>query len=173
MYPNYNMFYGFNGLNDFNFFRNANESQMSFNEELITLSQAIDSIRKSIDDEREDELFYNSLISNAPNEEAKNIINSIRNDEKKHNKILKKLYYDFTGQMIQINNNSPVNNPSTSNYKDDLETALFSELNAVEKYRRILGTTPMGDDYTLVMSIMTDELRHANLYNYLIHKANM
>lgn len=27
---------------------------------------------------------------------------------------------------------------------------------------------PGGDSYTLIMSIMTDEIRHANKYNYLI-----
>ena len=55
----------------------------------------------------------------------------------------------------------------------NLEKALFGELDAVEKYRRILGTMPSGDSYTLIMSILTDELRHASKYNYLIHKASM
>ena len=30
---------------------------------------------------------------------------------------------------------------------------------------------PSGSSYTLLMSIMTDELRHANKYNFLIHNA--
>ena len=54
-------------------------------------------------------------------------------------------------------------------YKSNLEKALFGELDAVAKYRKILGTMPSGSSYTLLMSIMTDELRHASKYNFLIH----
>lgn len=54
------------------------------------------------------------------------------------------------------------------NYKSNLEKALFGELDAVAKYRKILGTMPSGNSYTLLMSIMTDELRHASKYNFLI-----
>ena len=32
---------------------------------------------------------------------------------------------------------------------------------------------PSGENYTLLMSIMTDELIHANKYNYLINKLNI
>ena len=39
-----------------------------------------------------------------------------------------------------------------------------------KKYRRIMGAMPNTKLHTLLMSIMTDELRHASLYNYLIHK---
>lgn len=57
------------------------------------------------------------------------------------------------------------------NYKSNLEKALFGELEAVAKYRKILGTMPSGNNYTLLMSIMTDELRHAIKYNFLIQNA--
>ena len=38
-------------------------------------------------------------------------------------------------------------------------------------YRRNEAQMDSGDSYTLLMSIMTDELRHANKYNFLIHNA--
>ena len=53
-------------------------------------------------------------------------------------------------------------------YKENLEKALFGELDAIKKYRKIMGTMPSGKSYTLLMSIMTDEIRHANKYNFLI-----
>ena len=56
-------------------------------------------------------------------------------------------------------------------YKSNLEKALFGELDAVVKYRKIMATMPSGSSYTLLMSIMTDELRHATKYNFLIHNA--
>lgn len=191
MFPDYNSYNQYYGINDqfggmfgggaaFDY-RNM-MPQNNCNEEIINLSQAIDSIRKSISDEREDELFYDSLIEAAPTEKDKNIITSIRDDERKHNKILRELYFNFTGQMFpgdpminpnnsNTNNNNNNNECNSNNYKEMLEKALFGELDAIVKYRRILGTMPSGDSYTLIMSIMTDELRHSAKYNYLIHMA--
>lgn len=165
MYPNYNMYNQSFG----NEFRSDKPVNL-YNDEIITLYQAINLIRQSVGDEREDELFYDNLIKQAPTEKDKEIIRSIRDDERKHNRILRDLYYSFTGQVIQPDISIP-NMDNTLSYKENLEKALFGELNAVVKYRRIMGTMPNGNNYTLLMSIMTDELRHASKYNFLIHNA--
>lgn len=169
---------GFGGFNCNMFPQSSNN-----NEEILNISQAVELIRKSVGDERADELFYEQLINQAPSEKEKNIICSIRDDEKKHNSILRELYFNITGQMIQpepMMNMENNNNDSCgcddkeenkSSYKENLEKGLFGELDAVVKYRRILGAMPSGDSYILVMSIMTDELRHSAKFNYLIHKA--
>ena len=115
-------------------------------------------------------MFYDTLIKQAPTEKEKEIIRSIRDDERKHNKILRDLYYNFTGQVIPPDILS-TNMDNKLSYKENLEKALFGELNAVVRYRRIMGTMPSGNSYTLLMSIITDELRHANKYNFLIHNA--
>jgi len=167
MYPNY-----YNMYNPYYNFDNENRhmDKDAGNEELITLNEAIELIRKSVEDEKEDELFYDILIQQAPTEKEKSIIRGIRDDEIKHNHILKRLYYEFTGQMLP---ESTLKNNENQNmdYKSNLEKALFGELDAVSKYRKIMGVMPNGNSYTLLMSIMTDELRHANKYNYLIHHA--
>lgn len=171
MYPDFNMnnqYYGFNLREDFAY-RNPNQINM-YNDEIITLNQAIELIRESVRNEREDELFYDRLLEQAPTDRDKEIITSIRNDERKHNRILRDLYYSFTGQMIQADMSTSTINTASS-YKENLEKALFGELDAVVKYRKILGTMPSGNSYTLLMSIMTDELRHASKYNFLIHNA--
>ena len=168
MYPNYNMYNPYFGFNDYNY--RSSEPVNMYNDEIITLNQAIELIRKSVGNEKEDELFYDELIKQAPTEREKEIIRSIRNDERKHNQILRELYFNFTGQIIPADTSiENVNNKL--GYKEQLENALFGELDAVVKYRRILGTMPSGKSYTLIMSIMTDELRHANKYNFLIHNA--
>lgn len=161
MYTPYNQDYEINDRNS--------ELQLD-SEEIITLNQAISLIKQSIGNEKEDEMFYNVLIKQAPTNEEKEIIKSIRNDERKHNRILRRLYYEFTGQILPegtLSNNSEIN----MDYKSNLKLALFGELNAVAKYRKILGTMPSGNSYTLLMSIMTDELRHASKYNFLISNA--
>lgn len=172
MYSDYNMnnlYYGFNDhryMNEYNY-RNVNQTNIQ-NDEIITLNQAIELIRQSIGDEKEDELFYDRLIEQAPTEKQKEIITSIRNDERKHNNILRELYYNFTGQVVPKDISIP-SIDTNIDYKENLEKALFGELQAVVKYRKILGAMPSGNSYTLMMAIMTDELRHASKYNFLIH----
>ena len=173
MYQDFNMhnYYGFDNFDyrgDYNY-QNPN-LQNIYGGEIITLNQAINLIRQSVGGEREDEMFYDILIKQAPTEKEKDIITSIRNDERKHNKILRDLYYSFTGNMIPQDMTIP-NLDDGLDYKGNLEKALFGELDAVVRYRRILGSMPSGDSYTLLMSIMTDELRHASKYNFLIHSA--
>ena len=168
MYQNYNMYNQFYGYDEFNY---RSDMPPVDSGEVITLSQAIELIRKSVADEKEDELFYDNLIKQAPTEKEKDIIRSIRDDERKHRQILRKLYYDFTGQMLTLNTSMPENNTENMSYKAQLEKALFGELDAVAKYRKIMGTMPSGSSYTLLMSIMTDELRHAIKYNFLIQNA--
>lgn len=169
MYPDYyNMYNPYYRDYEFNY-RSSEKAQFNSGE-IITLNQAINLIKKSVGDEKEDEMFYGILIEQAPTDKEKDIIKSIRDDERKHNQILRELYYEFTGQILPqdtLSNNSKNN----MDYKSNLEKALFGELDAVAKYRKILGTMPSGNSYTLLMSIMTDELRHASKYNFLIQNA--
>lgn len=166
MYSNYN--------NVYSIFHGNRQDMVSFEEEMITPFEAIELIRKSIGDEKNDEMFYDRLIGQAPTEKEKNIIQDIRDNEKKHNMILREVYYDFTGQMVQNNMNMVQDNMSNNlSYAENLEKALFGELEAVMKYRKVLSVMPQGKWYTLIMSIMTDELRHSAKYNYLIHMAAM
>ena len=98
MYPDYynmyNQYYGFKGPD----YRSSEPQNGSG--EIITLYQAIGLIKQSVGDEKEDEMFYDTLIKQAPTEKEKDIIRSIRDDERKHNQILRRLYYEFTGQML-------------------------------------------------------------------------
>ncbi len=164
-YNMYNKYYGEGKLN----YRHS-DSQMN-SEEIIDFIQAVELIKQSIDDEKEDEMFYETLIEQAPTQKEKDIIKSIKDDEVRHNQILKDLYHNFTGEMIE-STSLPKEITEKLDYTANLEKALFGELDAVEKYRRILGIMPSGDSYTLIMSNMTDELRHANKYNFLIHNAS-
>lgn len=165
----YNMYNPYYKTNELNY--RSNEMQLMSNEEIITLNQAIKLIKQSVGDEKEDEMFYDTLIKQAPTEKEKEIIRNIRDDERKHNRILRELYHEFTGQMIPVDNSNLESN-NDMDYKTNLEKALFGELDAVKKYRKIMAQMPSGNSYTLLMSIMTDELRHASKYNFLIHNAS-
>ena len=166
MYPDYyNGFYpSYYGSGEWD---DRKENSKIEEEEVISLNQAIEMIKQSIKDEKEDAMFYEMISNQAPTVKEKSIIMDIQRDEEKHNQILRKLYYEFTGQMAS-DDSMQISNLSSNDYLSNLEKALFGELDAVKKYRKIMGVMPGGSSYTLLMSIMTDELRHADKYNFLI-----
>ncbi|MBN6189325.1 ferritin-like domain-containing protein [Aneurinibacillus sp. BA2021] len=122
-------------------------------------------LQQSVQGERNDELFYNYLIQNAPSQEDIDIITSIRNDERRHRRMFRQMYYTLTGQMIEASSNEPFTPPA--NYIDGLRRALFGELGAVELYRKIYFMVPYKVFKNMVFEILTDELKHASKYNYL------
>ncbi|WP_195263112.1 ferritin-like domain-containing protein [Clostridium sp. 1001275B_160808_H3] len=134
------------------------------------LSLALDEIRKAVQGEREDELFYDFLISLAPTKEEKEIIESIRNDERKHNQLFRKIYKDFTGNEINTMNEENLKKPSS--FIDGIRTALFGELKAVDKYKAIRRALPIGAYKDMLFDIIMDELKHASKYNYLFSLNN-
>lgn len=126
---------------------------------------ALQLIKDAVDGEREDELFYDYLISAAPTQEAKEIITGIRNDERKHNTMFRKMYFDLTGKKLPTAQNVQFEKPKS--YCEGVKKALKGELGAVQRYRRILFALRSRVHINMITEIITDEIRHANLYNLL------
>lgn len=129
------------------------------------LQNSLNLIKQAVLGEREDELFYDYLISVAPNKEEKDIIASIRDDERKHNMMFRRIYKAFTGIDLPVGGEKIFQKPSS--YLEGIKRALFGELKAVEKYQEIKKGLPMGTYRDVLFEIITDELRHASKYNYL------
>ena len=157
-YNKYGYYYGY---------PRCNRNNTVVDDELISLDKAVEGLLNSIKNEKEDEFFYTNLIEMAP-DYAKDTISSIRDDEARHNEILRFVYSNITGEVAKNSDENVQIQEMT--YAEGLEKAFFDEIAAVKKYRRIMGAMPNTKLHTLLMSIMTDELRHASLYNYLIHK---
>lgn len=132
------------------------------------LDKSLQLVKEAVMGEREDELFYDYLISIAPTQEEKNIIASIRDDEKKHNRMFRQIYKDYTGKDIVGEENVKFEKPT--DYVDGISRALFGELKAVEKYREIRSGLPTRRHRDMLFEIITDELKHASKYNYLYTK---
>lgn len=132
-----------------------------------SLQEALRLVKDAIQDEREDELFYDYLISVAPTKEEKNIIQTIRDDERKHNRMFRKIYRDFTGQEVQVPEDIDFQKPKS--YLDGIKKALFGELAAMERYRDIRAGLPYRYNRDMVFEILTDELKHADKYNYILN----
>ncbi|WP_230632926.1 ferritin-like domain-containing protein [Paenibacillus athensensis] len=121
-------------------------------------------IEKSIQGERNDELFYDTLIRMAPNEQEKEIIARIRDDERKHRRMFRSIYTQLTGRPAPEQPDMPEALPTQ--YTEGIAKALLGELAAFEKYRMIyLTIDPRFRDW--MFEIMTDEIKHAGYYNYL------
>ena len=131
-----------------------------------SLQEALALVKDAVTGEREDELFYDYLISEAPSQEEKEIIISIRNDEQKHNRMFRRIYQDFTGQTIVAPGNVTFEKPTS--YVDGIRRALFGELGAVERYRNIRAGLPNRYYRDMVFEILTDEQKHASKYNYIL-----
>lgn len=132
-----------------------------------SLEEALTLIKNAVSGEREDELFYDYLISEAPSQEEKEIIESIRNDERKHNQMFRRIYQDLTGQTITSPTDVEFEKPSS--YIEGIKKALFGELSAVERYRDIRAGLPSQYYRDMVYEIITDEQKHADKYNYLLN----
>lgn len=133
------------------------------------LKEALALIKKSVESEKEDEMFYETLLSQTNNKQDREIIQSIIADERKHNRMFREIYRELTGIILPKSEMKVAEVTSTS-YLNNLEKALFGELAAVEKYRKIMAAMPDKQKYNMLMEIMTDELKHASKYNFLITK---
>lgn len=129
------------------------------------LNGALRLIRDAVSGEREDELFYNYLLSVAPTQEARNIITTIRNDERKHSRMFRRIYFELTGRRLPISTENGFERPSS--YCAGIKRALLGELSAVQRYRRIVFALQNRIQLNMLAEIISDELRHASLYNLL------
>lgn len=129
------------------------------------LEKSLEWIKGAVQGEREDELFYDYLISVAPADEEKKIIASIRDDERGHNKMFRQIYRNITGVDIQTIEDEEFIKPIS--YLDGIKKALFGELAAVEKYREIRRGLPSNMFRDILFNIITDEINHSAKYNYL------
>ncbi|EFM11164.1 conserved hypothetical protein [Paenibacillus curdlanolyticus YK9] len=131
-----------------------------------SLQEALALVKQAVQGEREDELFYDYLISVAPTKEERDMITSIRNDERKHNQMFRHIYKDLTGQDIVTPQNVAFDKPQS--YIDGIKKAFFGELSAVERYRDIRAGMPSRYYRDMVFEILTDEQKHAAKYTYIM-----
>lgn len=134
------------------------------------LENALTLIQEALTGESEDRAFYTYLSENAPDEEAREIINGIRDNEINHFDLFRRLYFDITGEILPENNNGEFEPPE--NFCDGIKRALLGEQNAVQKYRQILYAMRPRIHINIMIEIITDEIRHGILYNYLYSKYN-
>lgn len=130
------------------------------------LQRGLDVISQAVQGEIKDALFYNYLISIAPTDEEKVLISAIKEEELRHSKQFEGIYRDFTGMGVQTEQDENFEIPNL--YQEGITNALFDELRDVVKYRAIRRRLPEGAYKDVLFDIITDELMHASMLNYLL-----
>lgn len=129
---------------------------------------ALKLLSEAISGENSDRLFYSYLIEAAPSQEDKELIASIRDDEMKHFELFRQIYYELVGQAPPQMKDEGFTEPAS--FCQGIKQALLGELGAVEKYRIILFAMEYRGQINRITEIITDELRHASLYNFIYSK---
>lgn len=132
------------------------------------MAQALQLIKDALKGENEDKLFYEYLIGAARDAEDKKVISGIRDDEMKHYQLFRRLYYELAGNVPEPAGELPFEKPAS--FCAGLRKALMGEQNAVTYYRRILYAMNDRRYINMMTEIITDEIRHLGLYNYLYAK---
>lgn len=134
-------------------------------------NEAIMLMASSIEDESADAMFYDWLINNIPNNislgqrrNIKETIEGIKADEQSHNKIFKGMYKQLTGKEA-----TPEKGTFTppKSFEEGIVKAIKGETEAVRRYRTIMAGLPDNSFRDPVFNVLTDELRHGILYNYI------
>lgn len=132
------------------------------------LQNALVLIQNALAGETEDRMFYSWLIENAPSTEDQQIISGIRDNEINHFGLFNQLYNEITGMTPpQVPGEQFV---TPDSYCAGIARALLGEQNAVQKYRNILYAMQDPVHINIMTEIITDEIRHGILYNYLYAK---
>ena len=130
------------------------------------MMQALDIIRDAVRKEAEKAAFYEYAIGQAPTAEEKKIIRGIKDSELRHLVMLKRLYEELTGETLDsAHTKADFRRPSS--YCDGLKRGLLDQQEAADKHKAILTALRGRRHINMVTGMITDELRHLGLFNYL------
>lgn len=132
------------------------------------LTNALAIIQQAVSGESEDRVFYTYLSDIAPSEEESQIISGIRDNEISHHHMFLQLFRDITGAKMPQPDNEEFVPPAS--YCEGLKNAILGEQNAVQRYRQILFAMQTRVHINMLTEIITDEIRHGSLFNYLFAK---
>lgn len=132
------------------------------------LPHALSYIIVLVKDETKDQLRYEKLGSLAKCQDDKDIILGMVKDEIKHIKLLKQIHHELTQRTI-ISKQEYSNNNNLS-LCDGLKEALMHEQKEVELYRRVFFGMEERRHINMLLEIITDEMRHFGLCQYLYVK---
>ncbi|MFC4099413.1 hypothetical protein [Paenibacillus xanthanilyticus] len=131
------------------------------------LQESLQAIQMTANAESNAESFFQRLIELAPSEEARSVLASIRDDERKHLITLREIYTAFTGRDVQVT--APITvYTDVSSYEAGLKQALFHKWTMVQRAGSILAAMPTGYYQNLIAKIAIDNVAIVSKWNYLL-----
>lgn len=136
----------------------SSKSSAAFKDPHVFISQ----LRGAINAEATAIRFYDVLEGMAPNR-YRDFVTHARDDEMVHLNMFCKLYRRLTGHKPSVQAAST----EFSTYKEGLEMAFRSELEAAELYRDMYLSTRVPKIRDVLFKAMTDEMEHAQRFSFL------
>jgi rubrerythrin len=143
---------------------NTYEDQYDIN---TNLPYALRIIEEAAEGEAKERSFYRHLIGVAMGED-KEIISGISGDAARHHELLRRIYYEITNGILSGSDAEPAEKPAS--YPAGLQKALMAAQEAAVKYRKVLFAMRSSRHINMLTEIITDELRHVGVYNFLYAK---
>jgi rubrerythrin len=117
--------------------------------------------------------YYQWLINHIPiseltpeqSDRIRNTLETILIDRINHNNILKNMYYQLTGNVVTIVEKEFA---EPENFKIEIMEEFVRALEGIQKYRLIMFGLPSLYYRDLIYIIISDKIRHASLYNYIL-----
>jgi len=132
------------------------------------LESALMIMKQAMEGEENVRNFYEYMLDAVPSEDDREIIAGIQHDDLRHFSLLRQAYYDISGEKPAPAQPARAVLPVT--YTDGLIAALMGEQQAAVTYRKVLFAMRNRRHINMLTEIITDELRHLGLYNYLLTK---
>ncbi len=131
-----------------------------------------DLLKKGIQSENEAKRFYNNLSSKVINEKVKKRLIRFYQDEDRHEKSLRKIYFKLFKEDYESIDNFKENPEFTESTKqlgkdiksvDIVKIAIQSEINAIKFYTKMLNEIVDGRDKRVLNSIIKMEKGHQDI----------
>jgi len=130
-----------------------------------SLPYCLNLIRNGVYAEYHNRMLYEYLLNNTPDEENKNILTGIHNEETAHGKLLRQLYFNLAGQTLPPPKKGSFSPPAS--YCDGLSRALNRKREAIARSHQTAWCLSNINQAMRMADIASDEMRHSLLYLYL------
>lgn len=133
--------------------------------EMYRPESVLDLLVKAMKAERHDAVKYKRMMESTKNSEYRKQINFAYEDELKHYKMFRHMYFMLTRKTINIP--LPENVEKYDNLLDAVKSSIEGENEAVDLYRTIYAMLSNKQMRDTVFEIITDEIEHAGRFVYL------
>ena len=125
-------------------------------------------LKEYITDENDSEIFYEELAKIAPNDNYRQLLMAMSNDEEDHAETFKQIYHHMTGKTFDPEVSKPI---FESSFDDILWMRVLDETSNYRKYGyQYFQTDPRSELSAAYYIAKTDENVHAMRLLYMILK---